>query len=296
VSGGVFTYLGVPVDSVGRSGGTELGPAALRALGLVDVLGGADAGDTGTPIRGEERDPGTGLIASEGVLGASTEIRMAVRELLERGERPFLGGGCCTEVVGALAGARDVHGRVGLAYLDGHVDLYDGRTSPTGEAADMPISVVLGLGPDAWVGAMDGASVAADDVAIIGYRDLDESLADGMRDPNDVPGLRHSSNDALRAEGPNELGQRVAADLADGPGRFWLHLDVDVLDQDVFPATDYLMPGGLSWDELVQLMGPLARSDALIGASIGCYNPEKDPDESCGRSLVSGWRLALAAG
>ena len=62
-------------------------------------------------------------------------------------------GGCCSLLPGALAGARRVDGRVGLVYLDGHLDLYDGVTSPTGEAADMPISVVLGRGPQAWVDA-----------------------------------------------------------------------------------------------------------------------------------------------
>ena len=39
---------------------------------------------------------------------------------------------------------------MGLAYLDGHLDLYDGQTSTTGEPADMPISVLTGNGPVAW--------------------------------------------------------------------------------------------------------------------------------------------------
>jgi arginase family enzyme len=42
-----MTFIGVPIDSVGRIGGTEHGPAALRELGLPDVLGGEDAGDLG---------------------------------------------------------------------------------------------------------------------------------------------------------------------------------------------------------------------------------------------------------
>ena len=33
-----FTFIGVPIDSVGRAGGTEHGPAKLRALGLADLL------------------------------------------------------------------------------------------------------------------------------------------------------------------------------------------------------------------------------------------------------------------
>jgi arginase len=43
------------------------------------------------------------------------------------------------------------------------------------------------------------------------------------------------------------------------------------------PATDYLMPDGLQWDELAALMGPLGASPGLAGLSLGCLNPEKDP-------------------
>ena len=59
---------------------------------------------------------------------------------------------------------------------------------------------------------------------------------------------------------------------------FWLHLDVDVLDEAAMPATDYLMPNGLGWDELETLLAPLAAAPALAGVSLGCVNPEKDPD------------------
>jgi arginase len=75
----------------------------------------------------------------------------------------------------------------------------------------------------------------------------------------------------------------------------WLHFDVDVLDQDAFPATDYLMPNGMSWDELQPVLTALASAPMLIGVSLGCYNPDKDPDGACGRALVDALRSALAA-
>jgi arginase len=46
------------------------------------------------------------------------------------------------------------------------------------------------------------------------------------------------------------------------------------------PSTDYLMPEGLEWDELAQLMAPLGASPGLAGLSLGCLNPEKDPDRA----------------
>jgi arginase len=288
-----MTFVGVPVDSVGRSGGTEHAPEALRELGLVEVLGGPDRGDLDVRIRGEERDPVTGIAASPDVLATTATLREAVAGAISDGARPFLSGGCCSEVPGALAGARDALGRVGLAYLDGHLDLYDGTTSPTGEAADMPISVALGHGPAAWVEEAGGASLAPRDAALVGYRDKEESQSYGMLQPEELPGLTHVSVDEVRAEGSEAVVDRVTATL--GPELpLWLHFDVDVLDQEVFPATDYLMPGGMTWEELLPVMTPLLSAPSLVGASLGCYNPDKDPGRACGRALVGSLGTALA--
>lgn len=287
-----MTFVGVPIDSVGRSGGTEHGPEALRELGLPEVLGGRDAGDLDVRIRGDERDPETGIVGSPDVLATTAAIRREVAGAIARGERPFLAGGCCSEVPGALGGARDTLGRIGLAYFDGHLDLYDGVSSPTGEAADMAVAVALGRGPAGWVEVAGGASVAAEDTVIVGHRDQEESRRYGSLQPEDVPGLTHRSIDAVRAE-PAAIGERLAESL-ESQHQFWIHLDVDVLDEEVFPATDYLMSGGMTWEELRPAIAPAFRSGHLIGVSLGCYNPEKDPGRRCGRALVDALGAAIA--
>ena len=278
--------IGVPADSVGRGGGAEHGPAALRELGLPAALGGEDRGDLAVRIRGEERDPETGILASPDVLANTATIRSAVATRVAERARPFLAGGCCAELPGALAGARDALGTIGLVHLDGHLDLYDGETSATGEAADMPISVALGLGPATWVERAGGASVVPQRTALVGFRDRAESIAHGMRQPEslDPPPILRSVED-LRAIGPGLDATEVVGLLDQAP--FWLHLDVDVLDEAVFPATDYPMPGGLTWQELGEVLRPPLASPRLIGISLACYNPEKDPGLGCGRALVA---------
>jgi arginase len=287
-----FTFIGAPIDSVGRSGGTEGGPAALRRLDLPAVLGGRDAGDLELRIRGEERDPATGILASEDVLATTRTIRAAVAELIVAGERPFVAGGCCAELPGALAGSRDALGGIGLVNFDGHMDLYDGETSPTGEAADMPVSVALGLGPAAWVESAGGPSVELARLALLGFRDREESVEAGMRQPETL-----SPRPLVRpVEEVRKRGAEAAAEVAGALGEagpFWLHLDVDVLDEAVFPATDYLMPNGLTREELGAALGPLLSAPQLIGASLGCYNPEKDPEGRHGAGLVETIAAAL---
>jgi arginase len=290
-----MSFIGVPIDSIGRGGGTEHGPTALRNLGLPAALGGEDEGDLAVRIRGETRDTESGILAAGDVLRATVAIRATVAERAAAGARPFLAGGCCAELPGALAGARDALGEVGLVHFDGHLDLYDGRTSPTGEAADMPISVALGLGPEAWVETCGGASVAAERTALVGFRDREESASYGMRQPEQIsPTPLLCPVERLRAIGPAEAATRITL-LIGGQGPYWLHFDVDVLDEAVFPATDYLSPGGIDWDQLGAVLAPLLSSPALIGASLACYNPEKDSHRACGEALVESLAAAVRA-
>ena len=287
-----LVMVGVPIDCscAAEPGsppfGTELSPAALRAAGLLAATGAEDGGDLSVRLVGRRRDPGTGLLGAQSVLSVTSVVRDRVHSLLAHGAVPFLVGGCCTLLPGALAGTRDAVGTAGLAYLDGHLDLYDGRTSPSGEAADMPISVITGLGPAEWSAAVGAPLVAPGQLALIGPRDREDAAADGSAMPEDS-GLEHELTPAsLRTTGMAESGVAAALRLAATAGRYWVHLDVDILDELEFPATDYLMPGGLSLADLTDLLRPIVSSPALAGISLACYNPAKDRDQSAARNLV----------
>jgi len=281
-----WAFIGAPADSVLRGGGAELAPDRLRALELPARLGASDGGDLPVRVRGDRRDPVTGIVGSDDVIANAAIVRAAVHARLGDGERVFLSGGCCANAPGAIAGARDAAGRLGLVYIDGHQDMWDGKTSTSGEAADMPLAVAIGSGPPSWVEATGGAAVHASDVVLLGDRDLEETRAAGLPDPSER-GVHHLPVERVRELGPGAAGSAALEMLeAEGVPGLWVHLDVDVLDMAVFPATDYLAPGGMSWDELRAVMAPFAQSSRLVGISLGCFNPEKDLDGSCGEALV----------
>ena len=287
-----FTTIGVPINSVGlgraEAHGTELAPDAVRRAGL-SRLGWPDAGDLSVRIPDHDRDPATGLVGLDGVLSTTDELRRAVAARCAAGEQPFLLGGCCTLLAGALAGARDALGTVGLVYVDGHLDFYDGRTSPTGEAADMPVAVVLGDGPAPWVERVAPVPVTPPEaIAILGFRDPTE--LDDLRDElatNRRAGVLAVDADTIRRNGPATVAADALDHVRQAADKVWLHIDLDVLDELVFPATDYLIPDGLSWDELIDLVRPVATAPDLIGWSLSCYNPEKDPAGAHGRAIVA---------
>lgn len=285
-----WTVLGVPIDSVsaprgGAPFGTELAPTALRDLGLTASLGDRDGGDLDVRITGPQRDPVSGIVGWPSVGAVTATIRQAVRDAVAAGQRPLLLGGCCTMTIGAVTGARDALGRVGIVNVDGHIDAYDNRSSPTGEAADMPVAALMGVG---WSGLLaelePGPVVAPGDAMVLGARDEIEA-----RDLGDLPerlGITVKNADVVRAD-PEAAGRQAVSHFAAAGSSYWLHLDVDVLDQAIFPATDYLMPGGLDFDQLRSVLVQISDDPAMIGLSLACYNPAKDPDQRCGESLVA---------
>ncbi len=290
-----FTFAGAPADSSGKPGGTEHAPDALRDVGLMAAMNSGHAKDLDTLMRGTRRDGASGLVALEGVIEATLVLRRRLGQLIEDGQMPFVAGGCNAILPGAIAGARDGLARgtgLGLVSVSGHMDLYDGDTSPDGNGASMALATTLGRGPRAWGTLLgDQAPVRPEDVAMVGYRDREEADRAGALMPEDFqPHLAAYDLEHIRSEGATATARAVLGRVS-GPGtRFWLHINVDVFDEMAFPAANHLMPGGLDWDDAATLLRPLVTSPALVGLSLCGYVPTRDEGSSCGLHLVNMFR------
>jgi arginase len=297
VSAREIVIVGVPIDSLGKPGGTELSPGVWREQGIVEALGARDAGDLPVRIVGEERDPASGIVGYPTVVATCEGVRDGLVPLLRSGAYTVVLGGCCSLVPGVAAALRAVApGPVGLAYVDGHLDTYDPRTSPTGEAADMPVAICAGLGDPALVGlAASVPLIEPGHIALLAHRDSDEARGEGSVLP-DALGIGTSIDCAtVQADGAGATGERIAAQLAASAGRYWLSLDVDVLSGAAMPATPAQQDGGLSLDELAGLARPLARHPACLGLDLLCYDVDMDDAErTSGRRLVSLLERVLA--
>ena len=202
------------------------------------------------------------------------------------GRRPLVVGGDCSILLGILPALRRQVGAAGLWFLDGHPDYLDGRTSDTGETADMDLAVLTGDGAEPLTTlAGPPPMVPASDVVLIGHRTagLDESSAEEVaRLP---AGLRRI--DAATAVGdPSGAGHRAASWLEDSGRGAWLHVDLDVLDPASLPAVTYPQPNGPDWDQLAAVVEPLGRSPRLLGVSIADFRPDLDPTGELAARIV----------
>jgi arginase len=132
-----------------------------------------------------------------------------------------------------------------------------------------------------------GPLVRDDDVVQLGRRDAEEAEKAGSRRIEDT-GIAVIDLPAVRGRGAEAAADDALARLSrPGLEGFWVHLDCDVLDDDVMPAVDYRLPGGLSWAELATVLRAARRSGAMVGLDVTIFNPALDTDGSIARALVA---------
>jgi arginase len=286
-----WTLLGAPLDSAGERLGEERAPQELRAAGLGERLGLRDAGDVVAPLRDSSRDAATGVIAASELAAASATLRDTVANTLRDGQRPFVVGGDCSLLPGALAGARVAAGPLALWMIDGHPDALDGESSPTGEAADMNLAVVLGRGPAALTNLAGVVPIVEPEhVALVGHRAAGLAPDVAAELALVPPAVRQTTAPEVHELGAAAVAQ--AALVADEERPAWLHIDLDALDSGEFPAVSYPQPDGLSWSELVRLMASLLAAPRLIGASLADFDADHDRSDEHAERIVSALRQA----
>ncbi|CAM5540697.1 arginase family protein [Streptomyces purpurascens] len=269
-----------------RPTGVEGLPEALLGAGLAEGLGAVRAGRVEPPGYDPERDPETGVLNPDGIAAYSVALADAVSAVLDDGRFPVVLGGDCSVLLGNLLALRrrDWHG---LLFLDGHTDFYQPSAEPAGEAASMELALATGRGPRVLADLEGrGPLVRDEDVVALGFRDTEESAAYGTQP---LPSALHAMElDTVRDLGAAEAARRAVGLLTgDGAGAgYWVHLDVDVLDDAAMPAVDYRLPGGLTWQELETVLRTALSDGGAVGLDVAIFNPRLDPDGSLAERLA----------
>ena len=275
-----------------RPTGVETLPDALMRAGLIDRLRARHAGRVEPAAAYDAaRDPVTLTLNAEGIASYSRALADAVGTVIDRGEFPVVLGGDCSIVLGDLLALKR-RGRYGLLFIDGHADFYQPEVNPNGEAASMDLAFATGRGPEIVTNIEGrGPLIADEDVVAFGFRDAEEQAQYGSQPlPRTIRAIDLPSIRARGIGGIDAAAREAIAHLTrdDGPERgFWIHVDADVLDDEIMPAVDYRLPGGLAWDELTAVLRTAIASRRAAGLEVTIYNPKLDPDGAGARGLTN---------
>ena len=282
--------LGLRPLRPGHVPGTWRAPEVLSKAGLIEALAPVVVVDLDRPAYSTDPEPGTRLRNGHAIRDFNLRLADVVANALGQGEWPLVIGGDCSILLGALAAARR-SGAVALVHVDGHSDFrhpgnYDVNAA-LGSAAGMDLALATGRGEPLlteWPG-VDGPLVSDEAVVQIGER---ESRDADFAWP-DVNATAITRIDVFEAR---ELGvagvlEKTNAMLTRADCPYWLHLDVDVLDQTVMPAVDSPGSPGIDPDNLVAILSPLAADQRCLGMDMTIYDPDLDPSGDLARLLVS---------
>lgn len=267
--------IGVPIDLGQAQRGVDLGPGALRYAGLAARLARLgyeinDNGNVAVPVRD--------TVSSERALHYLPSIRrvcdaayQAARDAVAGGDIPVFIGGDHSMSIGTIGGVTH-HEPVGVIWIDAHGDFNTPETTISGNVHGMALAVLLGKGyPELVnVGRM-GAKLHAEDVVMIGVRELD---------PEERERLRGSGICVYTMRDVDELGMGVvirgALDKLSHRQRLHVSLDMDGLDPMVVPGVGTTVPGGLTYREAQLLMEIIADTGRLASLDIVEINPILD--------------------
>ena len=283
-----FAIIDAPSVLGLRPTGVEGLPEALKKAGLLKQLKAENRGAVQSRIPySSERDQRTMLLNAKAIREYSQSLANVVSNVIAEKKFPIVLGGDCSVLIGTLLALRR-KGRYGLFFIDGHSDFYQPQASHTGEVADMELAIVSGRGPDILTNIDNLRPLVRDtDVVVFGYRDSKQAAIDRSQNVKDtemhvfdlltVKELNIHSATSMAIE-------RLLSNQLDG---FWIHLDVDVLEDSIMPAVDYRQSDGIGFSDLSQLLRILLAYKNVVGMTITIFNPRLDFGGSIARKLVS---------
>jgi arginase len=264
--------------------GLQDAPRVLLEMGLGVGLGVEKTLRVEPPPYDPRRDAETHMLNPSGLLSFTQILARDVWNMLEDKHVSIILGGDCSILLGPALALRQ-RGRYGLLFVDGHMDYWGAKLEPYGEAASMDLALVTGSGPP-LLSNIDSLSPYFRPEDCVTYGTRDHLFSNDFIEtpyPNELKRIDVKEARALGAPGVDQALARVTKPELDG---FWIHFDVDALDDEIMPAVDYRMKDGLSYEELTRLLGAAFATGKVMGMTLTIYNPNLDPQRWIARTLV----------
>jgi arginase len=273
-----IALIGAPFSAAGFAPGTEKAPAALRAAGVVEKLQAAgyevvDYGDCGPRLFADDEEHRRARNLTEIVAGLN-DLKTRAELAVKSGALVLVLGGDCAQVIGLLTGVRRYYKHVNLLWFDRDADLNTPASTPSGRIDGMVVAHIIGKGAPELVRFWSEAPLVREpDVTLFGLERLDPPEEEFLsKSP-----MRHIHAADIQSKGADRAAHEALAQVHADAREFVLHLDLDVIAREDFPAVNVPGSGGLRFDDVRASFLEFVKHKNLLGLDVAQYNPDKDP-------------------
>jgi arginase len=275
--------LGLKAPSPGQEPGVKRLPAWLRQHQFHELIAPENIQTLPPPAYRRELDPASAVLNADAIVHYARQQAHLLSAVLAAEKFPLVIGGDCSILIGNALALKQ-KGHYALFYLDGHTDFMEPNLSGTGGVGGMAAAMAAGLGPEKLTGiGGQRPYFQPAQVWCVGNREYDEDYEKVIR----TSPAHYVSLLSLRETGiANCINAFLDMVLAQNLDGFWLHIDVDVLDDAVMPAVDSRTAGGLTYAEFDQIVGLLLSSPKAAGLEITILDPDLDPTGQYTRDFV----------
>lgn len=233
-----------------------------------------------------QRDPETNCLNTKPARDFSLDLIKTISDTTGQQRFAFVLGGDCSILLGIMP-ALKAKADHGLIFLDAHADFYTPETSATGEIADMDLAIVTGRGPCILANIYNLLPYVRDENVIhIGQRDQEEAKQYGSPDIRKTA-IKCFSLAEIENQGIGAIMSQVLHHISrlDVDG-FWIHFDTDVLADEINPAVDYRLPGGIRLEQAEYLISSLLATGRMAGISVTIFNPALDKEGHISKNMA----------
>lgn len=269
------TNLGLRKSESETEPGVKKLPEWLRRHGLHEKVEPRRIFILSPPEYSMDQDRESGVLNSDKIISYAVQQSRLLNEHWNDSVFPIILGGDCSILIGSSIALKR-RGSYGLFFLDGHTDYIGPDISSTGGAAGMDLAIVTGHGHDKLTNISGQKPYFAEkNVFCVGNREYDRDYVQPILDSQ----IEYLDLQRLRSNGLNRTAQRFLDYIEERKLEgFFIHLDVDVLNDSIMPAVDSREKGGLTYIEFSELLGPLLASKKAIGIEITILDPDLDID------------------
>lgn len=210
------------------------------------------------------------------IIDYSKRLSKVIDEEIQNKKLPVIIGGDCSILIGAALSLK-INGEYGLLFMDGHTDYVLPEQSGTSGAAGMDLAIVTGNGHEKLTNIENlQPYIQEENVFCFGNRETAEAW---YVDAIVKSAINYYDLSMLRSKGIGAITKdfltMIESKKLEG---FWIHFDVDVLNDEIMPCVDSRQENGLSYHELRLTLEPLLSSPLFSGIDITIFDPTLDKD------------------